>query len=123
MRALVVDDSRTVRLIVSNILAELGMEVLQAADGVEAQEQTRRNPGVDLMLVDWNMPRLNGLEFVRWVRSERTHDHVRIMRVTSEAQGAQVIQALQAGANEYLMKPFDKEVLLAKLSLMDISTE
>jgi two-component system chemotaxis response regulator CheY len=123
MRALVIDDSRTVRIIIGQILREIGMEVLEARDGVEALEQIKRNPDVDLMLVDWNMPEMNGLDFIRAVRSDRAYDAVRILMVTSESQGEQVIQALKAGANEYLMKPFNREVLVAKLNLLDVVQE
>jgi two-component system chemotaxis response regulator CheY len=123
MRALVIDDSRTVRIIVGQILREIGMEVLEAKDGVEALEQIKRNPDVELMLVDWNMPEMNGLDFVRAVRSDRAYDSVRILMVTSESQGEQVIQALKAGADEYLMKPFNKDVLVAKLNLLDVVQE
>ena len=123
MRALVIDDSRTVRIIIGQILREIGMEVLEARDGVEALEQIKRNPDVDLMLVDWNMPQMNGLDFIRAVRANRAYDAVRILMVTSESQGEQVIQALEAGANEYLMKPFNKDILVAKLNLLDVVQE
>jgi DNA-binding NarL/FixJ family response regulator len=72
-----------------------------------------RNPDVGLMLVDWNMPEMNGLDLIRTVRARRAYDAVRILMVTSEAQGEQVTRALNAGANEYLMKPFNKDVLVA----------
>jgi two-component system chemotaxis response regulator CheY len=120
MRALVVDDSRTVRIIIGNILREMGTEVLEAANGLEALEQLNANPYINLMLVDWNMPQMNGHDFIRAVRSDRAYDAVRILMVTSEAQGEQVTKALQAGANEYLMKPFTKEVLVAKLNLLEV---
>ena len=123
MRALVIDDSRTVRIIIGTILRELGMEVLEAANGLEALEQMKLNPDVDLMLLDWNMPRMNGFDFLRAVRSQRAYDAVRILMVTSEAQSEQVTQALSAGANEYLMKPFSKDVLVAKLNLLDVLQE
>jgi two-component system, chemotaxis family, chemotaxis protein CheY len=123
MRALVIDDSRAVRIIIGGILRELGMEVLEARDGLEALEQVGRNPDLDLLLVDWNMPRMNGLDFIRAIRSQKTYDGARILMVTSEAQRDQVNLALGAGANEYLMKPFTKEVLMAKLSLLDVVLE
>jgi two-component system chemotaxis response regulator CheY len=123
MRALVIDDSRAVRLIIGQILRELGMEVLEASNGLEALQQVQCNPDVELMLVDWNMPQMNGLDFIRTVRLQRVYDAVRILMVTSEAQGEQVAQALNAGANEYLMKPFNKEVLVAKLNLLDVLRE
>jgi two-component system chemotaxis response regulator CheY len=123
MRALVIDDSRAVRIIIGNLLRGIGMEVHEAKDGVEALEQLQANPEIELLLVDWNMPRLNGLEFIRAVRAQRAFDGARILMVTSEAQSEQVTQALNAGANEYLMKPFSKEVLMAKLNLMDVIEE
>jgi two-component system, chemotaxis family, chemotaxis protein CheY len=123
MRALVVDDSRVVRIIIGNILREIGMEVLEAGNGLEALEQIERNPDIDLMLVDWNMPQMNGFDFIRAVRSKREYDAVRILMVTSESQSEQVTRALNAGANEYLMKPFNKDVLVAKLNLLDVIQE
>jgi two-component system, chemotaxis family, chemotaxis protein CheY len=120
MRALVIDDSRTVRLIIGDILRELGIEVLEAKNGLEALELVKHGPEFDLLLVDWHMPEMNGLDFIKAVRSDQANDTVRILMVTSEAQGEQVVQALGAGANEYLMKPFNKEVLVAKLNLLDV---
>ncbi|HEV8070455.1 MAG TPA: response regulator [Planctomycetaceae bacterium] len=123
MRALVVDDSRAVRMIIGQILREIGMEVFEAANGIEALEQMKRNPDLDLLLVDWNMPQMNGIDLVRAIRADRAYDAVRILMVTSESQGEQVMQALQAGANEYLMKPFNKDILVAKLNLLDVLSE
>jgi two-component system, chemotaxis family, chemotaxis protein CheY len=123
MRALVIDDSRTVRVIIGKILREIGIEVLEAKTGLEALEQMKGNPDVELMLVDWNMPEMNGFDLIRAIRAERAYDRVRILMVTSEAQGEKVTQALSAGANEYLMKPFNKDVLVAKLNLLDVFQE
>ena len=119
MRALVIDDARTVRLIIRSILTELGMEVIEAGNGREGLDRLRANDDVRLVLVDWNMPEMNGLEFVQAVRADRGYDAVRIMMVTTETEQEQVLRALTAGANEYLMKPFTKEILVAKLSLLD----
>src|SRR5208282_1061100 len=102
MRALIVDDSRTVRSIIRQILGEIGMEVLEAGNGAEALERMREVPDVELLLVDWNMPVMDGLEFVRAIRAQRSYSGVRILMVTSESEGSQVTKALQAGANEYL---------------------
>lgn len=123
MLALVIDDSRTVRILIGNILREIGMEVIEAANGVQALEQLEAHPDVELLLVDWNMPEMNGFDFLRTVRGQRAFDRVRILMVTSESQSEQVAKALNAGANEYLMKPFNKEVLIAKLQLMDAFPE
>ncbi len=123
MLALVIDDSRAARSIISNILKEMGMSVLQAANGLEALEVLQRSPAVELLLVDWNMPAMNGLEFIKAVRADPTYRGVRILMVTSEAETAQVKMALEAGADEYLMKPFTKDVLVAKLNLLDVVRE
>jgi two-component system, chemotaxis family, chemotaxis protein CheY len=120
MRALVVDDSRTVRVIIGKILREMGMEVLEAGTGRQALEQLAQHPGLELVLVDWNMPEMNGLEFISTVRAQRAYDSVRILMVTTETESEQVTRALNAGANEYLMKPFTKEILVAKLNLLDV---
>ena len=119
MRALVIDDSRTVRAIIGKILRDEGLEVVEAANGREGLERLRENPGVELVLVDWNMPEMNGLDFIRAVRADRAYDAVRIMMVTTETEQEQVVRALEAGANEYVMKPFTREILVAKLSLLD----
>jgi two-component system chemotaxis response regulator CheY len=97
--------------------------VVEAANGREGLERLRQPPGVELVLVDWNMPEMNGLEFIRAVRADRAYDPVRIMMVTTETEQEQVIRALEAGANEYVMKPFTREILVAKLSLLDVITE
>jgi two-component system chemotaxis response regulator CheY len=123
MRALVIDDSRTVRAIIRKTLTEVGIEVVEAGDGREGLEQLRRAPDVELVLVDWNMPVMNGLDFIRAVRADRSYDPVRIMMVTTETEQEQLVRALEAGANEYLMKPFTREILLAKLSLLNVITE
>ena len=123
MRALVIDDSRAVRIIIGKIHREIGMDVVEAANGLEALEQLKRGPDVELILVDWNMPEMNGYDLIRAVRSDRARDGVRILMVTSESQREQVTQALNAGANEYLMKPFNKDVLVAKLNLLDVVPE
>jgi two-component system, chemotaxis family, chemotaxis protein CheY len=123
MSALIIDDSRTVRVIIRQILVELGMEVIEAGNGAEALERIRQTPDIELVLVDWNMPVMDGLEFVRAVRAQPALNGVRLLMVTSESEGAQVTRALQAGANEYLMKPFTKEILIAKLNLLDIFQE
>jgi two-component system chemotaxis response regulator CheY len=119
MRALVIDDSRTVRAIIGKILRDEGLEVVEAANGREGLERLRQPPGVELVLVDWNMPEMNGLDFIKAVRADRAYDPVRIMMVTTETEQQQVVRALEAGANEYVMKPFTRDILVAKLSLLD----
>lgn len=120
MRALVIDDSRTVRLIVGKILTEQGLDVVEAGNGREGLEVLRRTPDAALVLVDWNMPEMNGLEFIRAVRADRAFDRVKLVMVTTETEQEQVLRALSAGADEYVMKPFTREILVAKLSLLDV---
>ncbi len=123
MLALVIDDSRAVRLIIGTILREMGMEVIEAGTGLEALEQLKRNPEVELVLVDWNMPEMNGLDFIKTIRAQRAYDAVRILMVTTETERSQVTRALDAGADEYLMKPFNRDILVAKLNLLDVFEE
>lgn len=118
MQALVIDDSRAVRLIVSNILRELGFDVVVAGHGQEGLERLHENSDICLALVDWNMPVMDGLEFIQAVRKVRAWDEVRLVMVTTETESEQVQRAITAGANEYVMKPFTTEVLVAKLSLL-----
>jgi two-component system chemotaxis response regulator CheY len=118
MRALVIDDSRAVRLLVGNILREQGFDVVAAGHGQEGLERLQENPEIQLVLVDWNMPVMNGLEFIQAVRKVRAWDEVRLVMVTTETESEQVQRAINAGANEYVMKPFTAEVLVAKLSLL-----
>ncbi len=118
MHALVIDDSRAVRMLVGKILREQGFEVTEASQGQEGLARLRENLEIGLVLVDWNMPVMDGLEFIQTVRRERVWDSVRIVMVTTETESEQVQRALTAGANEYVMKPFAPEVLVAKLSLL-----
>jgi two-component system chemotaxis response regulator CheY len=118
MQALVIDDSRAVRMLVGNILREQGYLVCDAGHGREGLQQLEANPDISLVLVDWNMPVMDGLEFIQAVRQQRAWDAVRIVMVTTETESEQVQRAISAGANEYVMKPFTPEVLIAKLSLL-----
>jgi two-component system chemotaxis response regulator CheY len=123
MRALVIDDSRAMRAIIRKTLTELGIEVVEAGDGRKGLEQLRKAPDTDLVLVDWNMPGMNGLDFIKAVRADRAYAAVRIMMVTTETEQGQLIRALEAGADEYLMKPFTSDILVAKLSLLNVLAE
>ncbi len=121
MRALVVDDSRAMRLILRRMLREVGFEVFEASNGREALEVLEEIGKTELMLVDWNMPEMNGYDFVRAVRSNHHSDGSFLMMVTTETEMEQVVKALEAGVDEYVMKPFTKEVILEKLDLLGIA--
>ncbi len=120
MRALVIDDSRAIRSILSHLLGQLGFDVCEACNGREGMERLDQTSDVDLALVDWNMPEMNGIDFVRRVRAEARFDPVRLIMVTSETEMSQVSAALAAGANEYVMKPFTKDVIEQKLQLLGL---
>jgi two-component system chemotaxis response regulator CheY len=120
MDALVVDDSRVMRLIVRRVLVDLGFEVTEAGDGVEALERLQADGMPDVVLIDWNMPRMNGLELVQAIRSDRCYDEVRLVMVTTEGEASQMGLALSEGADEYVMKPFTPEVLIDKLALIGL---
>ncbi len=119
MNALVVDDSRATRAILKRILASLGLELAaEASNGVEALARLGEIAAPDLMLVDWNMPEMNGLELVQSVRADAAYAATRILMVTTESEAAQISTALAAGADEFLMKPFSADDLRAKLELL-----
>ena len=120
MQVLVVDDSRATRAVLRQILKALGFDVTEAGHGLEALERLKEMGKPDLVLVDWNMPEMNGYEFVQAVRAESDYDQIPLMMVTTETEVSQVTKALSAGANEYVMKPFTKEVILAKLDILGI---
>ena len=120
MRALVIDDSRAMRSILRGILESLDFEVAEAADGRRAIEIFEGDQGFDLALVDWNLPEMSGLEIVTEVRKDDRLTATRLLMVTTETEFERVAQALQAGADEYIMKPFNREMLLDKLVILGI---
>ncbi len=116
MNILLVDDSKTMRTIQKTALATLapGVVFAEAGDGLEALKVIAATPGgFNLALVDWNMPNMNGLELVAKVR--QTDRKTPIVMVTTEGERERVVEALKAGANNYMLKPFKAEELLAKV--------
>jgi two-component system, chemotaxis family, chemotaxis protein CheY len=120
-KALVVDDSKTIRTIIRRILSGLGYEVLEAENGLAALAiiETEK-AAVKIVLADWNMPVMNGLELVKRLRQDPELASLKVMMVTTETEIGQMTSALAAGANEYIMKPFTKDILKEKLELMGI---
>jgi two-component system chemotaxis response regulator CheY len=120
-KALVVDDSRAVRMILARTLKELGYEVCEAANGKEALDilETEKN-AVTLVLADWNMPEINGLDLLKRLRGTPALSSLVVVMVTTETELDQMTAALEAGANEYVMKPFTKDILVEKLQLVGI---
>jgi len=118
MRALIVDDSSTMRSLLRMHLKQAGFETLEAGDGQAGWETLQREGAAELALVDWNMPRMSGFDFVRTVRADGRYDQMRIMMVTAQAELEEVQRVLECGADEYMMKPFNKEVVLDKLRML-----
>ncbi len=122
-RALVIDDSRTIRSILSKKLLHLGFKVSAAENGQLALDILHETPLISLALVDWNMPVMNGLEFVKAVRAEKAYDNLTIVMVTTETETSQMVAALEAGANDYIMKPFTDEIIVERLMLLGIQEQ
>ena len=118
MRALVIDNSKAIRAILGKMLREMDCEVHEAEDGREALEVLQKEAPLDIALVDWNMPIMNGYDFVKAVRANRDYDELRLMMVTTENEMSKVLEALNAGADEYVMKPFTKDIIVDKLRLI-----
>jgi two-component system chemotaxis response regulator CheY len=124
MHALVIDDSRAMRRILKGIVQPLGFEVSEAGNGREAMdilEKTDKTP--DLALIDWNMPEMNGLEFVVAVRADPKYRTMTLMMVTTESEHSQIVRALAAGAHEYVLKPFTPDAITDKLALLGLVSD
>ena len=120
MRVLIVDDSSTMRRIIANTLKKLGYEdIVEAADGAEGL-QVLVSKGADLVLTDWNMPKMDGREFVRHLRTMPDMDRVPVLMVTTHAERNDVVLALQAGVNDYVVKPFTPELLQEKIASLAV---
>jgi two-component system chemotaxis response regulator CheY len=120
VRALVIDDSRAMRTVLKRTLVDLGMEVLEAGDGRSALAVIDEHGLPELAIVDWNMPVMDGLEFVTQLKGRHGGREVAIMMVTTENEGSQVVRALAAGAHEYVFKPFTPDAIAAKLALLGL---
>jgi len=119
MRALIVDDSRFVRDYLRGLLEKMGIECEEAADGQAGMSHLHESDPFDLALVDWNMPIMDGFAMLKSMRAEGYSD-VKVMMVTTEAEDDFIIRSLDAGADEYLMKPFDNEALAEKLAMLGL---
>lgn len=112
---LVVDDSKVIRKVARRILEELSFEVVEAADGQQALDVCDADVP-DSVLLDWNMPVMDGLEFLKEIRARDGIDQPVVVFCTTENDMAHIRMAIEAGANEYIMKPFDREIIEAKFS-------
>ena len=114
---LVVDDSRVIRKVSRHILESLGFTVDEAENGSEALDRCAANMP-DVILLDWNMPVMSGIEFIVQLRQREGGDKPKVVFCTTENDVAHIREAISAGADEYVMKPFDQETLQIKLQLV-----
>lgn len=121
MQALIVDDSRAMRRILRKIIEPLALQISEAENGVEGLQRLSEHPETKLVFVDWNMPVMNGIDFVRALRSNPLNIQTKVFMVTSENTLAAIILALKAGVDEFIMKPFTSDILLDKLRLIGVS--
>jgi two-component system chemotaxis response regulator CheY len=118
MQALVVDDSAIIRKILTAYLQRFGFTVTVAEDGRQALDRLSTMATSDLVLVDWNMPEMDGIAFIRAVRAQAHYAALPLIMVTTNADISHVAEALDAGANEYIMKPFTADIMREKLELL-----
>ena len=121
-RVLVVDDSRVVRKIARGMLEAAGFAVDEAADGAEALQRLRERPA-DAVLLDWNMPVMNGIECLRALRTEFGDDNPVVILCTTENDPGSIVSAIEVGAQEYIMKPFDEAILLGKFAQLGLLSD
>lgn len=122
MTVMIIDDAVTVRMMTKTFLQDLGFTQIRVAEnGVEALELLEGLESLDLVLVDWNMPYMNGLDFIQNLRTKPGFQDTKILMITTETAMEKVIEALEAGANEYMMKPFNKEMLINKLQILGLN--
>jgi two-component system, chemotaxis family, chemotaxis protein CheY len=123
MRALILDDSRAMRMILRRIMHSAGFEVVEAADGRQGLDVLAGGPLPEVALVDWNMPGMDGLSFVNAVRDNPDYRPMALRMVTTESEHDQVVRALAAGAHEYIIKPFTADAIVDKLELLGLIPE
>jgi two-component system chemotaxis response regulator CheY len=112
---LVVDDSRVIRKVARRIIEDMGFEVAEAGDGLEALAWCRASMP-DAILLDWNMPAMNGIDFLRQLRLERGGEGPKVVFCTVENDLDHIREALDCGASEYIMKPFDSDIVQSKFA-------
>lgn len=120
MKALIIDDSRAMRRILTRIVAPLGFDILEAEDGKDGFDQLVAADEIEVVMVDWNMPVMNGLEFVKAARAHADYTTQKIIMVTTETEPSQMVKALMAGVDEFVMKPFTADSLVEKMKLIGV---
>jgi two-component system chemotaxis response regulator CheY len=122
VHAIVIDDSSAMRMILRRIVTKLGFEVDEAVNGRDALDKLNAAEQVpDVALIDWNMPEMNGLEFIQAVRSDPRYSRLTLLMVTTESEQSQIVRALAAGAHEYLIKPFTPDAVAEKLEILGLT--
>lgn len=123
MKVLLVDDSRTARILLARVFQELGnWEILEAENGQDALDKYQSDDAIELVCIDWNMPMMNGLEYLKAIKKLDNYSDTWTMMVTTETEMDNVKRAMVSGANEYVMKPFTKDIILNKLEIMGLLT-
>lgn len=120
MKILIVDDSKAMRTFLTALAENLKLETERAEDGCHALEVLQAGSTFDLALVDWDMPRMNGLEFVKAVRANPRYNELKLMMVTTQNSMERVTAALSSGATDYLMKPVSQQSLEEKLRVLGV---
>ncbi|MEX2205964.1 MAG: response regulator [Myxococcota bacterium] len=115
MKVLVVDDSAIMRKVITQILEMLGHDSVPAANGLDAFERLKEHEDVRLILLDWNMPEMNGIEFLREIKVRPVLSEIPVIMLTTEFERRKMIEAIEAGAKHYLTKPFQPETLATKI--------
>lgn len=120
MRLLIVDDSKAMRSILASYAEQLGCETVQAEDGLKALDTLRTDRAFGAALIDWDMPNMSGIELLKAIRADEDYDGIKCMMVTAQNSFDKVSEALSSGAEDYLMKPLDQEMLAEKLRLLGL---
>lgn len=124
MKILVVDDSRSIRRIMGGMLTKMGHEIFEAEHGKAALVQLKAHPDIGCLMLDWNMPEMDGMELLEEMKEHRGEGpRPTIVMCTTENEMSKIVQAMAKGANEYIMKPFTEEILKEKLELLGIHGE
>lgn len=118
-KCLIVDDSSVIRKVARRIMEEVNFEIFEAEDGAKALDACREGMP-DVILLDWNMPVMDGLEFLNHLRKEPNGEIPKVIFCTTENDMDHITKAISAGANEYIMKPFDKEIIFSKLKEVNL---
>jgi two-component system, chemotaxis family, chemotaxis protein CheY len=120
MRILIVDDSKTMRSILASYAGEHGITAATAEDGIVAWETLEKDSDFDAILIDWDMPRMNGITLLKTIRADPSYDHIKTMMVTAQNSYDRLSEALKLGADDYLMKPIDEAMFTDKLRLLGL---